>query len=554
MAETIQRIFVDPPIAIARLGGSTTPQNAYKWVESANPRSNADTTIEPDWSLVVQSDGTVEPVMPPSLPFRDGPLIRPVCPFFELWASLGEPGSAFATWEDVPVTPDLLTKHGIPLKGLVIRIDAKNFKVSRRMQNPEMQYGTFPPVEVRGDHHGPVPLLAVSPPRVPAGRRLIPVNTNVPLGSVQVLKSRAQPAPDPSHGWTQLVDGTPIVSVEIIRFRFTPARGHCYGPPDAAQPQPLSRGVAFAPVEPSRAFLNPNAGWQGFNADVESTLDAPADTYDGADVGREHSLGVVDDTCELRIDVSLPVPTSVNQVLTTSASVFVAPPDFAPDRRPFLSLADELNDRASDGVSRTRSMSANDREAWIEDLFQRIYETLSLLNLDLWRRQKAITLRGGRLTPGAIPSDRTSEPSKAMGGRDALRNQSFPYPGVDQEIKLPLTDYAHMRHRALSDLDFLRNFVSQNPGRLATLVRRSFEAESGEASDGIGITTMRMPPFMRNSNAGPLTLTAWQYNILMAWVNEVENQPAAPAARAGSQLSEAAIRRRAQVLARLNRG
>jgi hypothetical protein len=41
MAETIERIFVDPPIAIARLGGSTTPQNAYRWVESANPRSNA---------------------------------------------------------------------------------------------------------------------------------------------------------------------------------------------------------------------------------------------------------------------------------------------------------------------------------------------------------------------------------------------------------------------------------------------------------------------------------------------------------------------------------
>jgi hypothetical protein len=506
MAETIQRIFVDPPIAVARLGGSTTPQNAYKWVESANPRSNADTTIEPDWSLVVQSDGTVEPVLSPSLAFRDGPLIRPVCPFFELWASVGEPGSAVATWEDVPVTPGLLTKHGITLNTLVIRVDAKNFKVSRRMKNPEMRYGTFPAVEIRGDKHAPVPLLAVSPPGVPAARRLIPANTNIPLGSVQILKSRFQPAPDPNNGWTQLIGGTPAVSVEVIRFRFTPARGEFYGPPSAAQAQPLSRGVAFAPVEPGRAFLNPKSGWEGFNADVASTLDAPSDTYDGADVGREHSLGVVDDTCELRIDISLPMPVPVNQVLTASARVFVAPPDFAPDRRPFLSLADELNDRAADGASRTRSMSDNDRDAWVEDLFQRIYETLSLLNLDLWRREKAITLRGGRLTPAAIPSDRTSEPSKAMGGRDALRNRSFPFPGVDQDIKLPLTDYAHMRHRALSDLDFLRNFVSQNPGRLATLVRRSFEAESGEASDGIGTTTMRMPPFMRNSNGS----TRWK--------------------------------------------
>jgi hypothetical protein len=552
MAETIQRIFVDPPIAVARLGGSTTPQNAYKWVESANPRSNADTTIEPDWSLVVQSDGTVEPVLSPSLAFRDGPLIRPVCPFFELWASVGEPGSALATWTEVPVTPDLLAKYGITLSSLVITVDAKNFKVSRRMQNPDLQYGTFPPVEIRGDSHAPVRLLAVSPPGIPAARRLIPANTNIPLGSVQVLKSRPQPAPDPNNEWTRLVDGIPAVSVEVIRFRFTPGRGEFYGPPNAAQPQPLRADVAFAPVEPSRAFLNPNAGWEGFNADVASTLDAPADTYDGADVGRERSLGVVDDTCELRIEISLPMPAPVNQVLTASASVFVAPPDFAPDRRPFLSLADELNDRAADGASRTKSMSDNDRDAWVEDLFQRIYETLSLLNLDLWRRGKAITLRGSRLTATAIPSDRTSEPSKAMGGRDALRNQSFPFPGVDQDIKLPLTDYAHMRHRALSDLDFLRNFVSQNPGRLATLVRRSFEAERGEVSDGIGTTTMRMPPFMRNSNAGPLTLAAWQYDLLMAWVNEVENTPRVPLATTG-QLSEAATRRRTQVLTRINR-
>ena len=554
MAETIQRIFIDPPIAVGRLGGSTTPQNAYKWVESANPRSNADTTIEPDWSLVVQSDGTVEPVLPSSLAFRDGPLIRPVCPFFELWASVGEPGSAPATWEEVPVTPGLLTKHGIALNSLVIKVDAKNFKVSRRMQNPELQYGTFPPVEIRGDNHSSVPLLAVSPPGVPAARRLIPANTNIPLGSVQVLKSRPQPSPDRDNGWTELVDGAPAVSVEVIRFRFTPARGEFYGPPDAAKLQPVSRGVLFAPVEPSRAFLNPGAGWQGFNAVVASTLDAPADTYDGADVGRNHSLGVVDDTCELRIDISLPLPAPVNQVLTASASVFVAPPDFAPDRRPFLSLADELNDRAADGVSRTRSMSENDREAWIEDLFQRIYETLSLLNLDLWRREKAITLRGSRLSASAIGSDETSEPSKAMGGRDVLRNQSIPYPGAGRDIKLPLTDYAHMRHRDLSDLDFLRNFVSQNPGRLATLVRRSFEAESGEVSGEIGTTTMRMPPFMRNSNAGPLTLAAWQYDLLMAWVKEVETQPAPEALRASTgQPSEAATRRRAQVLAHLAR-
>jgi len=31
VAETIQRIFIDPPIAVARLGGSNAPQDAFEW-------------------------------------------------------------------------------------------------------------------------------------------------------------------------------------------------------------------------------------------------------------------------------------------------------------------------------------------------------------------------------------------------------------------------------------------------------------------------------------------------------------------------------------------
>ena len=348
MAETIQNLFINPPIAIARLGGSTTPQKAYRWVQSPNPRSNGETTIEPDWSLDVQSDGTVEPVLPTSLPLRDGGLIRPVCPFFELWASVGEPGSVSATWKDVPVTPDLLKNHGVSLSDLVITIDAKNFKASRRTSNPALQFGTFPALEIKADNSSPTAILAVSPPGVPAVRRMIPANRNIPLGSFQVMKSRPQPAPDPNRAWTQLENGMPRVNVEVIRFRFTPARGHFYGPPKSAQPHTPDGGGSFAPVDAIRAFLNEKAGWQGARADTTAP-DAPSDTYDGADVNPTNnpSLGVVDDTCEARIQIDLRLPAS-NTSLTAAANVFVGPPDFAPDRRPFLSLADELNDRAAD--------------------------------------------------------------------------------------------------------------------------------------------------------------------------------------------------------------
>jgi hypothetical protein len=562
MAGTILGIFVVPPIAIARLGGSTAPQVAYRWVESPNPRSKGETTVEPDWSLVVRSGGTVQPIMPESLSLRDGALIRPVCPFFELWALVGEAASDPATWKEVPATPDLLTKNGVSLSSLVFTVDAKNFKVSRRTANAALRYGTFPPLEVKANNHTPTPILAVSPPGVPTSRRMIPADKPIPLGSFQVLKSQPQPAPDPTNGWTQLVDGRPVVNVEVIRFRFTPARGHVYGPPDAAAPHNLPSGRSFAPVEKSRAVLNPHAGWAGVNVTkVNGAPDEPQDTYDGADVGNDQSLGVVDDTCEARITVSLTLPAPANQSLTTSASVFVGPPDFAPDRRPFLSLADELNDRAGGNAARTALLSDNDRDAWIEDLFERIYETLSLLNLDLWRRQKAIRLTGSRLAP-PIENDETREPSRAMSGRDALRNRSFPLPSVSPNIKLPLADQARTRHRALSDLEALRDFVAQNPRRLRTLIRRAFEAEQGETNDGnngMGITTMRMPPFMRNSNGGPLTLAAWQYDLLMAWVEAIETLPPparpldAAARRAARPISAPAARRRDQVLARVAR-
>jgi len=90
MAEQILGLFCDPPIVIARLGGSTTPLDCCVWEEPPNPRSDGATVLVPDWSLNVLPDGSVEPLKPDAIRFRDGPLIRPVCPFIEIgpvWAS-----------------------------------------------------------------------------------------------------------------------------------------------------------------------------------------------------------------------------------------------------------------------------------------------------------------------------------------------------------------------------------------------------------------------------------------------------------------------------------
>jgi hypothetical protein len=141
-----------------------------------------------------------------------------------------------------------------------------------------------------------------------------------------------------------------------------------------------------------------------------------------------------------------------------------------------------------------------------------------------------------------------------MGSRDALRNPDLRISPTTPNYPLPISDHARERHRTLSDAESLRAFVSQKPDRLPQLIRAAFEVEPGENGSS---TTMRMPPFMRQSNALPLTLSAWQYNLLMRWVDEVLNPPgaviaaAAPAPAAAGDLSAAAAARREETLRRL---
>jgi hypothetical protein len=532
MADVIQSIFIDPPIAIARLGGSTVPQDAYLWVESPDPRSDGETTIVPTWSLDMLPDGSVAPTLPTELRFRDGALIRPVCPFFELWALVGAPGSAPDTWRETPITPALLSQHGASVSSLTLRIDARNLKAARRTGNPAHGFGTSPPVEIAGDDHGAHVLFGTSPGRNP---RMIPSGRSIPLGSVQMLRSTPN---QPAAAWTGIVD------LEVIRWRFTPGRGRFFGPPQALQTSPPA-------VEAANAFLNANAGW--FGAQMSNVV-VPPDTYDGAETTNSLSLGVVDDTCEARMEVSLTLPGGSGPFVAF-ANVFSGPPDFGPDRRPFMSIADELNDRAADAAARSAAMTPTERDAWVEDLFERVYETVSLLNVDHYRSERGVSLTGDRLGPQLV-NDRVPEPTRAMGGRDALRNPRYTVEAASNNEPLPLSKHARRQHRAIADVQNLRDFIALNPGRIESLVRAPFEIQRDETPL---LSTMRMPPFMRQSNAEPLTLASWQYALLMQWVADANAAPDQLVALgvpgpAPSDVAAAADERRTAVLARLAGG
>jgi hypothetical protein len=530
-ADTIRRLFFTPTVAIARLGASSSPMEAFDW-GPGDPHTIGETRVKPAWSLNVDAQGTVTAFLPTELHLRDGALQRPVAPFLELWALTGDGGPT--DWTPAPITPALLSANGVGEADVTFTVTAMNMKAARRTGSAALRYGTFGPVTLVADEHGVVPLRGESPPE--AAEPMIPRGRHIPLGTVQALRPRPQPA-------AEVVPAD--VRLDVLRLRYTPAAGLFYGPPQAAGPQPQD-GPA---VPAERAFLNPDAGWMNasfFTDDgtPQTAVVTPPDTYDMFRRDNQGvSLGVVDDTCELVIAATLPI---AGNPLAARANIAVGPPHFAPDRRPFLSLADEINDREYD-PDRDAALTPEQYDRWIEDLFERVYETASLLDLDFWRAARGATVpdtvRRMRRLP---PDDGVEPPEQAMGGMDPLRDPDIAIAAREPGQPFPLAERARERHRSLSDLTQLRAWLLAHPDRLDALIRKPFTVSAEENSD---VSSMQMPPFMRNSNALPLTLAQWQYRLLMTWKNELIASGLVEAVTdAGPPLSTLAALRRSQVL------
>lgn len=517
--------------------------DAFTWVPSDNPRIIGETRIQATWTLDVQPDGSVIPRLPDRIILRDGPNLRPVAPFIELWCAVGDANDP-DNWVHQPLTTRLLQAEGLNGANLTFTVTAMNLKAARRTGNRRHGFGTFTPVEMRGDNHTPQRLRAESPPALGANEvPMIPRGRFIPMGNIQVMRPGVQP-PNGTTAWDA------AVNLETIRLRYTPAIGTFYGPPEIANlPLPEnSAGPTFTAIPEENAFLNAAAGWYG--AAVVRGPVSPGDTYDGAERDNRESFGVVDDTCEVRIGVQLD-QTSVGQgLLDAEATVWSSPPDYAPDRRPFISLADSINDRAGDRAVRNAAMTTADQEQWVEDLFERTFETLSLMNVDYWRSRRGSQLRAEQLNDTPIPGDQYPQPTRAMGGQDHLRNPDIAITAPSENLPLPMSDRAKERHRDLADIAAIKAFVLENPERLQRLIRPPFSVDPVEDET---TTTMQMPPFMRNSNARPLTLTPWQYELLMAWQAQVQAQvQVTGAVTLQPQLSPRAIARRAAILQTLD--
>jgi hypothetical protein len=531
----IIEIYFLPPSAIARLGGGATPLESYLWSEDPTIAGAAPTVVEPDVTLEVLDDGSIRPYLPGTIRFREGGHFRPVAPFFELWVHYQ---ASDGSYHDVPLTLDLLEDQGVSTENLSYVVTAANRKAARRTKDEACAFGAR--VEVAGDDHRRVPLLASSPNR-PGTVPLVSAERPIPLGSVQVIR--------PILGSEMGVD------LGICRVRFTPARGEVYGPPHATvAPAPVT-ARSHTIVEEENRILNPQASWTRYDADyAKFDNPEPSDTYDGADVDAGLAWGVVDDTCDAVLEASLVI---AGRRWQARARVFVGPPDFAPDRRPFLSLAEDLADRELPATGAVDPAEQAEIEKEINDLFQRAYETACLANLDAIRRRALNENRSVGATnpePGLPKLDDASMTRDDLPYADlAVDLDTTPTP----QAPLPYADLARQAHAKLADLDLMVEYLRLSGGHVRQLLRPPYGAFAELAEDPgpdpdpghrdprvdrDRAHDMRMPPYMRDSDATALSLTWRQYHQVLALIDRLEEQYRAAAAAAGLPADANAMR------------
>jgi hypothetical protein len=358
----IKNIRLLPPLAVARLGSSPEPLENYELEieDTVNPRA-----IVPAETLLLDSEGNLsitksaDPVQ-----FRDkSGLIKPVAPFFEVWALVDESSD----W--VPLTKQLLEANGLSPASVQWSAQLGNIKVYRRTDDPNDQMEA-----TAGPFHDHV----IHP--LDGQCKNFLDGESVPLGHLQYAK--------------------PTDEFPEIRIRFTPAHGKVYG----SSSDPNDPNVV-------RTVYDAQKGkWPGYQ-ELDSPpndysgrrLTNPAEIFAGYDNNGAHiSYGYIDDECDGLIEVSL---TAGGKELNSFARVAAGPPTFAPDGKPVRTVRDEL-EQALKGPD---AVADGDEVGMVKDLVRRALETVRLMNTA--QMNKAGSTRGvgmARMDLGDV--GRKSEP------------------------------------------------------------------------------------------------------------------------------------------------
>lgn len=499
MSNKLQSIWLLPPLAFARVGSSPNPVDNFVWGPNDNsPRGTGKTTIVPVETLDIDNAGVVTARMPDVVVFKDvvngGEIFRPVCPWFELHGQWTE-GRQVNTG---PITGELLTACGIDLD----RIEWKISVANRKAHNMTLSTADLirAAVTITGKDTAIKELRGLSEPGPNGEQPLVPSGASLPLGRVQVAKLTTE--------------------FPEVRLRFTPPVGTVYGPKSLHQ-KIRSFSTRFpditaasedlwtkSQIPPARLLLNDNAKWSNWvlsNGDARTVpvlqfahVEGPAGVY--------NSLGLIDDFSDGFITCT--IHDERNGPFVARSRVVVTPPDFAPDRRHVVSLADELKDRADRDVQSVYgSIPLEELSREVQDLFQRIWETMSLVNIDAMNTKSDFRQAGGQP----------------------------PYPPPVSSRPLPLTTHARRNHRRLVAIEVLEDLFRERDGRVSigTINEynppRSLEdlinaPPNADGTAHAGNAYRKMPALMRGSDGGPMHLTRRQYEMLQLWISRLKTE------------------------------
>lgn len=458
----IRDLWLYPPLAFARVGMSDVPADNYAWgPNDVRPRGTGKTTAVPAETLRVADDGTVTAELPAELHFKDAAGWRPVCPFFELHASWEEGGAA----RSGPVTAELLEAHGLSLSDVRWSVHVANLKPFH------MTLDEGDRLEARLEVGGGETSRRQLEGRTPGGvaEPLVAPDCFIGLGWIQATR--------------------PSGDFPALRLRFTPPPGVVYGPEDLAQ-RPAGRDIPVPAdlVPADRLVINPRAAWPRFQLE-----DDPRTNPQGlfAIDGKRVSLGLVDDVSDGFVSCT------VGDMAPARARIVVGPPNYAPDRRPFTTLADGLKDRVDreevHAPAYVDDMEATTHE--VRDLMERVFETMGLVNVDYQNARARAENRAIAEAQGLPAAD----------GED----KAFPRLEPLDDRPLPWTEIGRQQHERFLALEVFEDVLRERSDVIELWIREPGTQER--------YYDRRMPALYRGSDRYPMHLTRRQYELLQAW-------------------------------------